>query len=194
MARPRLLRPCDRREGESAEAHAAAVAYMEMGVGRTLQRVADARGISYTLVSRWAGDWAWKDRCREWDSDRARVEQDAANKVAAARKAEWEARRQAAHDATYELAQTLREKLAFMINFPLTTQRVKKDGKTVVIRANKWNADTMLRMAKLVAELEGQVFEDALPANAAGESAARLPDQIEQAIAKIYGEDGAGDP
>ncbi len=60
--------PWDREPNESAKAYAAFVVYRDMGLERSIQKVAQKCAKSCSLLKRWSSDYAWVDRA--WDYDR----------------------------------------------------------------------------------------------------------------------------
>lgn len=65
------LAPWERRRGESAVAHQAFVLYRDLGPGRSLQQVAQARGCQVSLLKRWSSEYDWVSRARAWDAEQA---------------------------------------------------------------------------------------------------------------------------
>ena len=61
----------ERMAGEGAKPHAARVAYVTMGTGRSLERVAQQLGKSKALMERWSTAWRWADSAATWDAAQA---------------------------------------------------------------------------------------------------------------------------
>jgi len=60
-----------RHNGESTRAHEARCCYVEMGVDRSLDKVAQKLGKSSTLMARWSLQWRWVEAAQAWDDARA---------------------------------------------------------------------------------------------------------------------------
>lgn len=56
------------RNGESQKAYEAFVTYRDMGVQRSLAKVAEKLGKSSQIISRWSAKHAWGERVAEWDA------------------------------------------------------------------------------------------------------------------------------
>jgi hypothetical protein len=62
------VRPWDRTDGESPQAHSAFVGYMHMPPAeRSLARLGRSLGKSTALLEGWSARHAWVQRCAEWD-------------------------------------------------------------------------------------------------------------------------------
>ena len=63
----------ERMAGEGAKAHAARVAYVTMGPGRSLERVGQSMGHKGAsgMITRWAAQWRWADAAATWDAAQA---------------------------------------------------------------------------------------------------------------------------
>lgn len=59
----------ERQEGESTQAFAAFAAYRDMGVERSLAKVAQTLGKSKALMERWSVRWQWVVRADAWDDE-----------------------------------------------------------------------------------------------------------------------------
>lgn len=64
----------ERQENESVQAYEAFDLYCKMGAERRLWKVAQALGKSDTLITRWSGEWNWRERCRDYDNELQRQE------------------------------------------------------------------------------------------------------------------------
>jgi hypothetical protein len=60
-----------RLDNESTRAHEARRAYVEMGPGRSLDKVAQKLNKSATLMGRWSGQYDWAATARAWDDQQA---------------------------------------------------------------------------------------------------------------------------
>src|SRR5713101_4925929 len=60
-------REWDRLKSESAKAFSAFVDYRDLGLERTLKKVAEKQKKSLALMGRWAIDFSWKARARAYD-------------------------------------------------------------------------------------------------------------------------------
>jgi hypothetical protein len=144
----------DRMPRESEEAHAAFLAYRDMGSIRSLGRVGQELGKSCTILGRWSAKFDWVARCRAWDNH-LQAERD---KVAAAEARKWERRRQEELEANWQLTQAIRAKAEKMIAWPIQRQETSKDGKTIVIEPTRWSFQTAALMAKTAAEIGAAVL------------------------------------
>ena len=70
------LRTWDRRRYEGAKPYEAFILYREMGLKRSLAKVAKALGKSKALMDRWSSKWCWVNRAADWDAHQDRVKQD----------------------------------------------------------------------------------------------------------------------
>ncbi len=59
----------ERQAGESAQAFQAFAAYRDMGVERSLAKVAQKLGKSKALMERWSSHWHWGVRADAWDDE-----------------------------------------------------------------------------------------------------------------------------
>lgn len=67
----------DRREAESPEAFEAFRAYRDLGVGRSIRKVAEQLDKSRQLVGRWSADHDWVERAGAWDLEQDRQQREA---------------------------------------------------------------------------------------------------------------------
>lgn len=67
----------DRQRGESAQAYEGFSLYRDMGLARSLHKVCDRVGKTYSLISRWSSKWRWGERARAWDIHESHAIQDA---------------------------------------------------------------------------------------------------------------------
>ena len=89
-------------------------------------------------------------RAQAWD-DHLQSRRDLA---AAAEAARWELRRIQALDEAWQMAQSLRAKVQKMLGWPLSVERISRDGQTMEIHPARWNFGTAALMAKTIVELE----------------------------------------
>ena len=68
MPNKRTEQPWERQKGESAQAFAAFLVYLQMGVDRSLSAVGQRLGKSRALMERWSSANSWVERCRAWDN------------------------------------------------------------------------------------------------------------------------------
>ena len=65
--------PWERREDESTKAYEAFCIYRDMGIQRSLSKVAEELQKSDTLMGRWSRTYDWVERAAQWDSEQDRV-------------------------------------------------------------------------------------------------------------------------
>lgn len=65
--------PWERLESESSKAYEAFCIYRDMGIQRSLSKVADELQKSDTLIGRWSRTFDWVERAAQWDSEQDRV-------------------------------------------------------------------------------------------------------------------------
>lgn len=65
--------PWERQEGESTKAYEAFCIYRDMGIQRSIRKVAEELSKSETLMARWSGNHDWVERAAQWDSEQDRV-------------------------------------------------------------------------------------------------------------------------
>lgn len=68
MPNSKIEQPWERQKGESAQAFAAFLAYLQMGADRSLSAVGQRLGKSKALMERWSSANGWVERCRAWDN------------------------------------------------------------------------------------------------------------------------------
>lgn len=74
MAKSSSTKSWERQPNESAKAYEAFSLYLDMGAGRSLQKVAQELSKSLTLMKRWCKDWNWVERCADYDAEQRRIE------------------------------------------------------------------------------------------------------------------------
>ena len=68
MPNKRTEQPWERQKGESPQAFAAFLIYLELGPKRSLHMVGQQLGKSRGLMERWSSANHWVERCRAWDN------------------------------------------------------------------------------------------------------------------------------
>lgn len=66
-------KPWERQEKESAKAFEAFCIYRDMGIQRSVRKVARELGKSETLMARWSGNYNWVERATAWDEEQDRI-------------------------------------------------------------------------------------------------------------------------
>lgn len=66
-------KPWERQENESAKAFEAFCIYRDMGIQRSVRKVARELGKSETLMARWSGNYDWVERAASWDEEQDRI-------------------------------------------------------------------------------------------------------------------------
>lgn len=164
------VRPWDRRAGESESSWGAFLVYRDLGLGRSLERVAEtlAEGEHRTCtghaplgidrLKKLSARNSWVDRSRAWDNHLQRER----DRVAVEQAAEWERRRLAALESVWQDAERLRAKADKMLAFPLQRTVVECDDhghETTVIHPTKWTFWTAAQMLRMAAEIQAAVLE-----------------------------------
>ena len=80
MANTNTPKPWDRQQGETSKAYEAFCIYRDMGIQRSLGKVAEVLQKSETLMGRWSGANKWVKRAAAWDDEQERIEREAAQK------------------------------------------------------------------------------------------------------------------
>jgi hypothetical protein len=62
-------------------------------------------------------------------------------------------------ETNYDIAQQLRRKALVMLGFPLRTEKIDRDGKTIHVHPAKWQMSTVAEFLRLAAEIEHAVLE-----------------------------------
>lgn len=68
MPKNRTDLPWERQNGESAQAFAAFLVYLNLGAERSHQTVSQQCGKSISLIGRWSRAYGWVEWCRAWDN------------------------------------------------------------------------------------------------------------------------------
>ena len=80
MTNTNTPQPWDRRQDESSKAYEAFCIYRDMGIQRSLSKVAEKLQKSATLINRWSREKNWVKRAEAWDDEQERIEREAAQK------------------------------------------------------------------------------------------------------------------
>lgn len=59
----------ERQQGESSQAYEAFVSYRDMGLERSITKVAHSLSKSRALIGRWSSQWDWQERVRSYDNE-----------------------------------------------------------------------------------------------------------------------------
>ncbi len=175
--------PWERQPQEGEEAYHAFLTYRDLGPLRTLEaaRVRLGRSSGYLKpLERWSARREWGDRVGAWD-EHLRAERD---EVAVAEAAKWERRRLQALEEGWQLCQALRARLNLELALPFGVPAVappeppqeaqeaapeavapSEDAReTASVRGpSRRDCLTVLRLAKLIVELEWALIAEALP-------------------------------
>lgn len=65
--------PWERQENEGPEAFEAFALYRDMGIERSVRKVARQLNKSSTLIGRWSSTHGWQNRVKEWDNEQDRI-------------------------------------------------------------------------------------------------------------------------
>ncbi len=137
-------------ENESAQAYAARVAYVTMGAGRSIDKVADQQGIKTGSRSsrylEWSRKYGWVDSARQYDEQVHYLTiQDAADKY----RADLETHRKKASDAgaaLYSVSQLLIKQVHAALSQPKTIKG--EDGKFYTLHGLDMTAGTFAIAAR----------------------------------------------
>lgn len=80
MARANTPEPWDRREKESTKAYEAFCIYRDLGIDRSLAKVAEKCQKSGSLIGRWSREHDWVKRAAKWDDEQERIEREIAQR------------------------------------------------------------------------------------------------------------------
>lgn len=67
------IEPWERQAGESAKAFEAFAIYRDMGIERSVRKVAQRLNKSVALIAEWSSKKDWVERCRAWDAEQDRI-------------------------------------------------------------------------------------------------------------------------
>lgn len=73
MAKTNTPEPWERQDGESTRAYEAFALYRDMGVDRSLRKVAQQLNKSLTIVAKWSTESEWIKRVAAWDAEQDRI-------------------------------------------------------------------------------------------------------------------------
>lgn len=142
----------DRRPGESNPAYAAFLAYIELGVGRSVLAVGRRLAKSRSLVSRWCMRHDWVRRAAAYDDYIAKTAFEAEEAKLVKRAGVWAKRMEETREEAFQMAGLLVEKAQAMLKFPLS-ETTTADGKTV-IRPGRWTFADAAKLADVAARLK----------------------------------------
>ena len=175
--------PWERQPQEGEEAYHAFLTYRDLGPLRTLEaaRVRLGRRSGYLKpLERWSARREWRDRVGAWD-EHLLAERD---QLAVAEAAKWERRRLQALEEGWQLCQALRARLNLELALPFGVPAVappeppqeckrpppkpfaaaEAEATATAVRGpSRRECLTVLRLAKLVVELEWALIAEALP-------------------------------
>lgn len=77
MPRVKTPEPWERQESESTKAYEAFSIYRDMGIQRSLSKVAEKLQKSFTLIGRWSRTYDWVNRAGKWDDEQNRIAREA---------------------------------------------------------------------------------------------------------------------
>ena len=80
MANTNTPKPWERQENEKPKPFEAFCRYRDMGIERSIRKVASELGKSDTLVGRWSKDNKWVERVTAWDDEQDRIKREIAQK------------------------------------------------------------------------------------------------------------------
>lgn len=80
MSKGNTPKPWERRENETSKAYEAFCEYRDMGIQRSLSKVAEKLQKSATLINRWSREKDWVKRASLWDDEQERIEREKAQK------------------------------------------------------------------------------------------------------------------
>jgi hypothetical protein len=123
--------------------------YLDMGVERTLSRVASEMRVGIVTIKHIAKDREWDRRVMSYEKHLLEIEFEGRDSTASADGADWEKRRSAIREGAFLLSNKLLSKAEKMLDFPLETiteSEVEQEGeeggtqiiKTTVRMPAKW--------------------------------------------------------
>jgi hypothetical protein len=143
----------ERRANESGAAWQAFQTYRDLGVLRSQRKAFEKLGKSRTVIEHWARDHDWNERVAAFDQaqDRARLEAEMTKLAQVNRSFAAEAK--AVRSEEIGVGRALIAKAREMLEFPLTTQKVSLDGKSIIIMPTQWTPANAARMAEVGSDL-----------------------------------------
>ncbi len=142
----------DRHPRESNPAYAAFLAYIELGVGRSVRQVARRLAKSATLIGRWSSKHDWPKRAAAYDDHIAKTAFEAEEAKLVKKAGVWAERMEQTREEAFQMAGKLIAKAQAMLEYPLA-QTTSADGKTT-IKPARWNFSDAARMADVAARLK----------------------------------------
>ena len=153
---PRILKPWDKQEGETVKAHAAFLVYLEAGPQRSQRIVCNKLRKSGTLISRWSARYHWIERAELFEAEQSRMRLEEEIRGARRLAKNWAERSEAAADQEIKLGVALLKKAETMLEWPLSRQRVARDGTTTIIEPADWKLADVREFFQLARTLIGR--------------------------------------
>jgi hypothetical protein len=158
------LRAWERLQGETTKAYNAWTVYRDMGVGRSIVKVAEQLGCTPHNVQHWSTRWDWQNRLQALEDYQELIrrealenaERDAAREVAI----KQQELRTMLLDNAIQAAAQMREMLEVPL-FEDEVVEVDNQGNEKIIRRvpARWNKNTIKRFHDVVAQAAGEVTE-----------------------------------
>lgn len=80
MAKANTPKPWERQPEETTKPFEAFCIYRDMGIDRSIRKVAAELSKSETLIARWSTKYNWVERVAAWDDEQERIEREIAQK------------------------------------------------------------------------------------------------------------------
>jgi len=159
-------------EGESSKAFEAYKLYRDMGIGRSLNAVAEQlygekAQSSKRSVSRWSARFRWVARAQSRDDYIDFIKQQAIQDHQREMGQQLAERQQKLQEGLLEAREMALEQVKRMLRFPLTEEVARRKGEdgetTIVIRPAGWNKNTVRSMYSVASDdkLERKIQETA---------------------------------
>lgn len=152
MTDPLATLPWERQPRETPKAWRAFCAYRDLGATRTVLAAyrlvtghRDARNIP-GWWSKWSSQNDWVERAAAYDQHKERLEREERERT-------WRERSAQVADLEWDTAQQLLGRAKEILSFPLVTTETSKDGKTIIIRPQRWTAADARGYAELATRL-----------------------------------------
>lgn len=142
-----------RQKDESAKAYQAALMYFEMGAERSLEAVGRKLEKSWRFLGRWSSRFNWVSRAADYDTHESVNRQIAIDKATADEATKWAKRQAQIREDGFSTYLALKAKADLMLQFPLKTEKLSTDGKTVIIEPAEWSFNTAVRMQETALKL-----------------------------------------